>query len=92
MHPPDWTIGRLMRRHRVTIRGLSLRMGIPQYRVRAAREFGPIDCNSARDFIEAITGSDPGPIHYIPPHRSTDPCPSYRPTSTRPPSMRSSSG
>ena len=52
----------LMRRHRVTIRALSQRMQITQKRIRQVRQSGLQDRNSARDWIEAITGCDPGPL------------------------------
>lgn len=55
-------ISRLMRAHNVTIRGLSERMGITQKRIREVRGSGLDNRNAARDWIEAITGKDPGPI------------------------------
>lgn len=53
-------IARLMRVHRVKIRELSLRMGITMKRIREVRDAGLSDPLSIRDWIEAITGSDPG--------------------------------
>jgi len=50
----------LMRRHKVTIRQLSRRMGITQKRIREARAAGLADAAAARDWVEAITGKDPG--------------------------------
>ena len=52
----------LMRRHSVTIRALATRMQIPMVRVRYCREYGVVEANSARDWIEAITGTDPGAL------------------------------
>lgn len=51
----------LMRRHGVTIRELSRRMQITQKRIRQARETGLDHPGFARDWIEHITGTDPGP-------------------------------
>jgi len=55
-------IVRLMRQHRKTIEGLSFRMGIPERRIRLAREVGLRDHYAIRDWLEAITGEDPGPL------------------------------
>ena len=52
----------LMRRYRVTIRSLSKRTGITMKRIRNVREEGLADAHSIRDWIEAITGDDPGPM------------------------------
>ena len=51
----------LMRRHKVTIRELARRIQIPQKRIRYRRETGLPDPGLARDWIQAITGNDPGP-------------------------------
>lgn len=51
----------LMRRHKVTIRELARRIQITQTRVRYRRETGLTDPGLARDWIQAITGTDPGP-------------------------------
>jgi hypothetical protein len=51
----------LMRKHRVTIRELSRRMQITQKRIRQVRERGLDHPGFARDWIEHITGTDPGP-------------------------------
>ena len=50
----------LMRRHNVTIRELARRIQIPQKRVRMRRDIG-LDAETARDWIQSITGVDPGP-------------------------------
>jgi hypothetical protein len=52
----------LMRKHKKTIRGLSFAMGITQKRIRQVRAQGLTDPLSIRDWLEAITGEDPGPI------------------------------
>jgi hypothetical protein len=52
----------LMRRNGKTIRGLSFAMGITQKRIREVRENGLDERNAIRDWVEAITGSDPGPL------------------------------
>jgi DNA-binding transcriptional regulator YiaG len=55
-------IVRLMRKHKVTIPQLAFWLGTSQKRVRAIREKG-LTCNLAvRDWIQAITREDPGPI------------------------------
>jgi hypothetical protein len=51
----------LMRRHKVTIRELSQRTQITQKRVRCRRLIGFDDPAMTRDWIQAITGVDPGP-------------------------------
>ncbi len=52
----------LMRKHKVTIEQLAFRLGTSQKRVRTIREKG-LTCNLAvRDWIQAITMEDPGPI------------------------------
>jgi hypothetical protein len=57
------TLCRLMRRHGVTIRLLAQRLAIPMKRVRLCRQAGIPDRHVARDWIEAITGQDPGLLH-----------------------------
>ncbi len=57
------TLCRLMRRHQVTIRCLAQRLDLPMKRVRRRRQEGIADCHVARDWIEAITGQDPGRLH-----------------------------
>lgn len=52
----------LMRSHRVTIGELSRRMGISQRRIREVRGSGLDHKGAARDWVEAITGVDPGPV------------------------------
>lgn len=52
----------LMRRHKVTIRELSERTKIPMKRIRELRELGIDDSFVLRDWMEAITGSAPGPM------------------------------
>ena len=52
----------LMRKHKATIEQLAFRLGTSQKRVRTIREKG-LTCNLAvRDWIQAITTDDPGPI------------------------------
>lgn len=51
---------RLMRKHRVTIRELKARTGITLKRIRQVRESGLADANAVRDWVQAITGRDPG--------------------------------
>lgn len=52
----------LMRRHNVTIRELARRIQITQKRVRMRRDIGFFrEPELARDWIQAITGTDPGP-------------------------------
>jgi hypothetical protein len=57
------TLCSLMRRQHVTIRILAQRLGIPMDRVRRRRREGIADRHVARDWLEAITGQDPGPLH-----------------------------
>ena len=54
---------RLMRRHHVTIRTLAQRLGVPMCRVRLRRRHGIDDRHVARDWLEAITGQDPGMLY-----------------------------
>ena len=70
---PPWRLsGRdlrtLMRRHRVTIRALAQRMNIHMTRVRYRRLHGIDDWNVLRDWVEAITGADPGAVPHPVPH------------------------
>jgi hypothetical protein len=51
-----------MRRHKTTIADLSFLMGITQKRIREVRSRGLEDPNAIRDWIEAITGEDVGPL------------------------------
>lgn len=64
--PPSILSGRdlirMMRRHRVTIADLAVRIGVTQKRVRELRETGIQNPKVIRDWIEAITGRDPGPV------------------------------
>lgn len=53
---------RLMRKHHCTIKALAFRLGLPEKRIRKAREFGLNDGYALRDWTEAITGDDPGPL------------------------------
>ena len=59
---PGTAIRRLMRCHKVTIAALAQRMDISQARVRQVRQRGLSDPAYVRDWIEAITGRDPGPL------------------------------
>ncbi len=49
-------VRRLMRQHKVTIRGLAGRMGITQKRVRYVRSNGIRGIGFVRDWREGITG------------------------------------
>lgn len=53
---------RLMRRHNVTIRELSKRSGITQKRIREVRGSGLDHPGAVRDWVEHVTGKDPGQI------------------------------
>jgi hypothetical protein len=57
-----YDVRRLMRRHQVTISDLAMRTGITQKRIRAVRETGLNDPHAVRDWLQAITGNDPGQI------------------------------
>jgi len=52
----------LMRRHCQTIRELSFRMGISQKRIRKVRQTGIAELGACRDWLEALTGDDVGPL------------------------------
>lgn len=52
----------LMRRHQKTIAGLSFAMNITQQRIRQVRVKGLADRNAVRDWLQFITGEDPGPL------------------------------
>lgn len=54
---------RLMRVHKVTIRDLSKRTGITLKRIRQVREQGLTNLLAVRDWIEGVTGTDPGAIN-----------------------------
>ncbi len=51
-----------MRRHGKNIAGLAFTMNVTQKRVRQVRERGLDDKNGVRDWLEFITGEDPGPL------------------------------
>jgi|GEM_PF-778497 len=53
---------RLMRKHKVTIEQLAFRLGSTMKRVREIRQKGLAKATVVRDWIQAITGEDPGPI------------------------------
>lgn len=50
----------LMRKHRKTIRGLSAEFGLTQKRIRQVREIGVDNAGYVRDWVQIITGVDPG--------------------------------
>jgi hypothetical protein len=52
----------LMRRHKKTIGGLAFIMGVSQKRIRHVRARGIDNPHAVRDWLEAITGEDPGPL------------------------------
>ena len=52
----------MMRVNKVTMRELKRRMGISLTRIRRARDAGVFGTNTARDWVEAITGRDPGAV------------------------------
>lgn len=61
---PPSELRRMMRRHRVTIRDLARRLGSTQRRVREIRNgAAALGVNAARDWIQAITGTDPGQLY-----------------------------
>jgi len=51
-----------MRVNKTTIRALAERMQITMKRIRKIREIGLDDRNAIRDWIQGITGEDPGPV------------------------------
>ncbi len=55
-------VRRLMRKHKKTIKQLSLLLGISCKRIREVRKSGLDDSLAVRDWLEQITGEDPGPI------------------------------
>jgi len=55
-------IMRLMRRHRTTIAELAATMGITRKRIREVRERGLDHPGLVRDWLQAITGCDLGPL------------------------------
>lgn len=55
-------VRRLMRVHKVTIRQLSERMQITMKRIRQIREIGLRDRPTIRDWVQGITGEDPGEL------------------------------
>ncbi len=52
---------RLMRKHKVTIRDLKKRTGFTLKRIREVRSGGLVDPVACRDWVQAITETDPGP-------------------------------
>jgi hypothetical protein len=58
-------IVRLMRKHKKTIELLAFRLGTTQKRVRKVREVGLSNPLAVRDWIQAITDIDPGPLPEI---------------------------
>ncbi len=52
----------LMRKHRITIFVLAVKVGSSQRRVRLLRQTGLTEATVIRDWLEAITGQDPGPV------------------------------
>lgn len=55
-------VASLMRFNRVTIAMLAKRTGVTQKRIREVRESGLDSKAAARDWVQAITGTDPGPF------------------------------
>jgi len=55
-------IVRLMRKHKVTIEAIAFRLGTTQKRVRKIRNTKLDDPLAVWDWIQAMTGEDPGPI------------------------------
>ena len=64
--PPSLLKGKdivsLMRKYRITIAVLAAKVGASQRRVRLLRQTGLADATVIRDWLEAITGQDPGPV------------------------------
>ena len=67
MTPTDTTvtdsaalIAQAKRKHKVTIRELAKRTGFPMTRVRLVLTQGVSDHYALRDWLQAITGTDPG--------------------------------
>ena len=52
----------LMHKHRITIPILAAKLGLSQRRVRLLKHTGLTDAAVIRDWLEAITGQDPGPV------------------------------
>lgn len=52
---------RLMRQHHTPMRTLAARMGIPLKRIRVMRQHGFSNPHVQRDWLQVITGTDPGP-------------------------------
>ena len=52
----------LMRKHRAKIDSLAFKLGTSKKRVRQIRDVGLTDVLAIRDWLQAITGIDPGPI------------------------------
>ena len=59
---PGKEIVKLMRKHKMTISQLAFRLGTSRKRVRQVRDSGLVDPLAIRDWIQAITGIDVGPI------------------------------
>jgi transcriptional regulator with XRE-family HTH domain len=53
-------LAKLMRQHNVTLKELSQRLGIPMTRIRRVLQSKLSHGPSVRDWVEAITGTDPG--------------------------------
>ena len=58
----DKDIVSLMRKHRITISAVAVKVGVSRRRVRLLRHTGLTDATIIRDWLEAITGKDPGPV------------------------------
>ncbi len=56
-------ITRLMRRHGWTIRRMAASMGLTMTRVRHVRVHGTTRHYDSRDWLQAITGEDPGDLN-----------------------------